>query len=240
MSRNVELLQNHLGREGLDRMTIVEDGDQADTMAAERFSEVVKSASWEVHERAERSPFMRRLLAGEGVVSEYAAMVAQHFFVYSVIEEAAERWRADPVVSQFAAPELTRRPSLERDLRALLGDEWATRIEPNDGTRQYVARLREVCFDWAGGFVAHHYVRYLGDLSGGQIIRRILARTYGLGHDDGTSFYHFEAVDPVPFKKRYRMLLDTAPWAAAERGRVVAEVIRAFELNTAVLDDLGA
>ncbi|GAA1828589.1 biliverdin-producing heme oxygenase [Actinomadura chokoriensis] len=34
--------------------------------------------------------------------------------------------------------------------------------------------MREVCFDWP----AHHYTRYLGDLSGGQVIGARIVRGY--------------------------------------------------------------
>ena len=42
--------------------------------------------------------------------------------------------------------------------------------------------------------LAHAYVRYLGDLSGGQTIRHILAKAYGLDEAAGTgvSFYAFK------------------------------------------------
>ena len=39
--------------------------------------------------------------------------------------------------------------------------------------------------------LAHAYVRYLGDLSGGQFIRRKLAKTYGLEDGQGLTFYEF-------------------------------------------------
>ena len=44
----------------------------------------------------------------------------------------------------------------------------------------YRARLLEQAAEWAALLVAHHYTRYLGDLSGGQAIGRILDRTFEL------------------------------------------------------------
>lgn len=40
--------------------------------------------------------------------------------------------------------------------------------------------------------LAHAYVRYLGDLSGGQFIRRRIAKAYGLEDSAGVSFYDFK------------------------------------------------
>jgi heme oxygenase len=95
-----------------------------------------------------------------------------------------------------------------------------------------------VAFTWPAGFVAHHYTRYLGDLSGGQLMRRALRREYGLD-GPGTRFYEFPGVDPRTFKQHYRHLLDTAPWDAVEQDRFLDEVSLAYRLNTAILDDLG-
>ena len=76
---------------------------------------------------------------------------------------------------------------------------------------------------WPAGFVAHHYTRYLGDLSGGQLVRKALQREYGLG-EEGTAFYAFPGVAVGAVKRRYREMLDAAPWDEAERARFVDEV----------------
>ncbi|WP_116999586.1 heme oxygenase (biliverdin-producing) [Desertimonas flava] len=211
------------------------------------FSVALKDATQELHDAAERSPFIGRLLGGELPVDDYARFLAQLHDVYEVLEEAAAQLADDPVAGPFAEPALTRLPSLTADLELLGGAGWRQRFAPTAATDALVDHLRATCFHWPGGFVAHHYVRYLGDLSGGQIIRRILERVYGFADrypsgpaHAGVRFFVFEHLDNgVQFKKRYRELLDHAPWDAAERERVVAEANTAFRLNTAVFDSLG-
>lgn len=44
----------------------------------------------------------------------------------------------------------------------------------------------------APGLLAHSYVRYLGDLSGGQFIAARIKRAYNLNGEDGLRFYHFD------------------------------------------------
>jgi heme oxygenase len=196
-----------------------------------------------VHDQAETSPFIAQLGAGLLPLSAYTAMAAQNYAIYTALEQLGESWRDDPVAGPFVFDELLRVPSLERDLAYLLGPEWSVRaaalVEP--ATRRYVLHLHEVCSDWSAGWVAHHYVRYLGDLSGGQIIRRGLEQVYGEAGRLGTSFYVFNGIDKVkPFRDQYRRLLDHAPIGPLEQQRVVGEAIGAFELNRLVFVDLAA
>ncbi len=217
-------------------MTVTAD----ETGAPTTFSEELKAASWNAHERAAESPFMVSLMAGELDRSRYADMVAQHYFAYQVIEEAAEAMRDDAAAGMFHFPELTRVPSLEADLTFLLGDDWRDGVTPSAATGAYCDRLREVCFDWPGGFVAHHYVRYLGDLSGGQFIKRKVKAIYDLPGTSGIDFYEFRDIpDATAFKDEYRRRLDKAPWEADEQRRIIDEILLGYELNTKVLDQLA-
>lgn len=88
-------------------------------------------------------------------------------------------------------------------------------------------------------FVAHHYTRSLGDLSGGQAIGRILARTYELEQPQGVEFYDFVAIPkPKPYKDAYRARLDALPLDEAGRHVVLAEVKDVFALNGALFAEL--
>ncbi|MFC4002154.1 heme oxygenase (biliverdin-producing) [Prauserella oleivorans] len=208
-------------------------------MPAVAFSQTLRESTREVHDRAHHSSYMNALLNGSLTLDGYTRLAEQYYFVYSTLEQAAEAMAADRVGAPFVIPELHRTPSLVADLEHLLGPSWQDRIEPVPATREYVRRLREVAFDWAGGFVAHHYTRYLGDLAGGQVVGALLKRQYGIT-GAGARFYDFSALgSPSVFRKRYRALLDEAAWGAGERRRVIAETQRAFELNIAVLADLA-
>ena len=154
------------------------------------------------------------------------------------LEGAGERMRQDPVASVFITDKLTRLPALEADLEFLLGADWRERIVALPTTQRYVDRIRQVGATWAGGFVAHHYTRYLGDLSGGIFIGRVMARRFGF-ETNGIGFYLFDDIaDPAAFKDVYREQLDAAPWDDAERERVIDEVLLAYRFNTELFEDL--
>ena len=202
------------------------------------FSAALRERSAPSHSQSESAGFMAGLMKGEGSRDDYVALVAQHYFIYEALEAAAERMRNDPVASVFITDKLTRLPALEADLAFLLGDDWREQIAPLSSTQRYVDRIEKVGSTWAGGFVAHHYTRYLGDLSGGQFIGRVMARRFGF-ETNGIGFYIFDEIaDPRAFKDVYREQLDAAPWDDAEKARVIDEVLVAYDFNTELFDEL--
>jgi Heme oxygenase len=204
------------------------------------FSTAIRDRTSAAHSGSEHAGFMSDLLHGKGTRDDYVALVAQHWFIYEALESAAQRMKADPVAAPFISDRLTRLPALEADLEFLIGPDWRDRIEPLPATRRYVDRIRQVAATWAGGFVAHHYTRYLGDLSGGQFIGRLMARQFGF-ETNGIGFYVFaDIADPQAFKDVYREQLDAVPWDDEERERVIEEVLVAYRFNTELFEDLAA
>jgi heme oxygenase len=203
------------------------------------FSEALRERTRGVHQESEGAVFMQDLMSGKGCRDDYIALLAQHYFIYQALEQAAEWMADDPVAALFISPKLTRLPAIEADLEFLLGADWRDLIAPLPSTVRYTARIREVGATWPGGFIAHHYTRYLGDLSGGQIIRTLLQRQYGF-ETNGVGFYLFaDIAKPKLFKDTYRSQLDAVEWTEEERDRVIAEVALAFRFNTELFDDLA-
>ncbi|MGH3325564.1 MAG: heme oxygenase (biliverdin-producing) [Streptomyces sp.] len=211
--------------------------------SAQPFSAVIRDASRAQHTEAENSSFMSDMLRGGLGRAAYARYTEQLWFVYRALEEAVDKLADDPVAGPFVRRELFRLSALERDLDHLQGpSDWRTTAVPLPATARYAERIAEVTRDWPGGYVAHHYTRYLGDLSGGQVIRATAEKTWGFTHKgDGVRFYVFEDIpNPATFKRGYRELLDAVPADDEEKQRIVGECRRAFTLNTAVFEELAA
>ncbi|SEP28003.1 heme oxygenase (biliverdin-producing) [Amycolatopsis saalfeldensis] len=202
------------------------------------FSATLRASTRVLHDRANHSEYMNALLGGELSLAGYTRLAIQYYFIYQAIERVSDQMAGDTVGGGFVFDELRRLPALEADLAHLVGPGWRTEIRPLASTEAYAARIGEAA-SWAGGYVAHHYTRYLGDIAGGQVIRRLLEQKFGLDQA-GTTFYHFDAIGSAPaFRDRYRAKLDTAPWGEAERARVINETAVAFECNVAVFDELA-
>ncbi|MCX5412980.1 heme oxygenase (biliverdin-producing) [Streptomyces sp. NBC_00059] len=205
------------------------------------FSTLIRTASHEQHTEAESSTFMSDMLGGRLGVDAYTRYTEQLWFVYRALEDGAQALREDPVAGPFIQPELMRRAELERDLAHLRGEGWREGLEPLPATAAYAERVAECAREWPAGYIAHHYTRYLGDLSGGQIIRGTAEKTWGFERKgDGVRFYVFEQIsNPAAFKREYRELLDAVDADDLEKQRIVDECKRAFALNTAVFRELG-
>ncbi|SKF82917.1 biliverdin-producing heme oxygenase [Mycobacteroides abscessus] len=185
------------------------------------------------HDAAEQSPFISELLAGRVNTDGYVDYLMRLQMIYTAIEDAVRAHREDPLVAAVYDPALERHRALAADL-----EHWApgTRRQVNSAAAQaYQDRIARA--DWTGALVAHHYVRYLGDLSGGQAIGRMLDRAFGLG-GAGLSFYDFP-MRPKPYKDAYRARLDELGLSSRENVRIVDEVKIAFGLNQAVFDELS-
>ncbi|MFI7124563.1 heme oxygenase (biliverdin-producing) [Nonomuraea sp. NPDC050153] len=202
------------------------------------FSETLKNATWTDHESAEGESYLAELMGGRLSEHEYGEMVAQHYFAYIALDGVSRELADHPVAGRFVFPELYRERALERDLATVYGPSWQSRIVPSKATRTLVARIHQVA-NWPSGYIAHHYTRYLGDLSGGQFIRMELQKIYGYSSGGGVDFYIFDGLGSLPrFKNEYRARLDELELDDREQQRMIREVKLAYQLNTEVLTEL--
>lgn len=206
------------------------------------FSARIRTATERQHADAENSTFMSDMLGGGLGVAAFYRYTGQLWHIYRALEENGEALAQDPVAGPFVRPELARVAHLEDDLAHLGGANWRDDVEPLPSTAAYAARVRECAREWPAGYVAHHYTRYLGDLSGGQVIRGTAEKLWQLPkRGDGVRFYVFDQIpNPAAFKREYRELLDGLAVDELERQRVLGECQRAFDFNTAMFRELAA
>lgn len=209
---------------------------------AQPFSSELKDATDATHRQAEGAGFVRNLLAGALDRNAVAALLAQQLHIYRALETALEDYRKHPLLAGFIDPALARTESLQQDMAYHFGPGWqqdlsTERIFTASATRTYAAAIAA-----APGpefLLANHYVRYLGDLSGGQIIHRMTQRHYGIP-DDGLNFYVFEHIPKLKrYKDEYRARLDALDPAPHTRRSVVDHAVEAFEFNHRIFLELG-
>ncbi|GAB4532344.1 MAG: heme oxygenase (biliverdin-producing) [Pleurocapsa sp.] len=194
------------------------------------------------HTMAENTAYMKCFLKGIVEREPFRKLIANLYFVYSTLEAELLKHRDHPVVGLIYFPELNRKASLEKDLAFYYGDNWQEQIAPSEAGKVYVDRIKEISNNDPALLVAHSYVRYMGDLSGGQALKNIIRSALSLPPDQGTNFHQFDAFPSVEarrgFKGRYRDALNSLPVDNELIDKIVAEANAAFALNRDVMHAL--
>ncbi|KAJ7860997.1 hypothetical protein B0H14DRAFT_554548 [Mycena olivaceomarginata] len=167
-------------------------------------SDVLRESIRMAYEDAEVSPAATTMLRGELDKEEYIRFLMMLWHIYNTFERSLERHQHHPVLEPTYDPALLAcaRP-LSADIAHLLDVEssWKAHsihtqllAEKPPALEAYTARIQAIAdLPDPSALLAHSYVRYIGDLSGGQTIQRALTKAYGLTLGGaGLSFYAFK------------------------------------------------
>nr|QCI06588.1 Heme oxygenase [Erythroglossum lusitanicum] len=193
------------------------------------------------HSMAENVSFVKSFLGGVVDKKSYRTLVANLFFVYLAIEEEIEINKDHIAIKSIYFPELYRKSSLIEDLEYYYGLDWLNQIEPSLATQVYVDRIHNVGSNQPELLIAHAYTRYMGDLSGGQILKKIAQNAMNLPDNSGTSFYNFKSIkDDKLFKDTYRDSLNKIPLEHHQIEQIISEANIAFNLNMKMFQELNS
>jgi len=206
-------------------------------------SKTLKSGTKTVHRAAENVRFVRDFLKGKVPKESYIELLTSLFHVYNAMEKAIANLPAHLCHCDFGV--LRRTETLEADLRYYTGTTPEQTLEvgaPSVATRQYIERLERLTIEDPVLILAHAYTRYLGDLSGGQILARTAVKTYDLPAGKGVSFYNFEEIGTSvsqvkAFKREYRSSLDALQFSASQADALVEEANVAFLMNMLLFEE---
>ncbi|KAF7668098.1 hypothetical protein LDENG_00032580 [Lucifuga dentata] len=212
----------------------------AEQMTERDLSEQIKQVTKESHVRAENTELMLSFQRGNITLPQYKLLLCSLYEIYQALEEELDRHSNHPGVAPIYFPaELARLEYIEKDLEYCYGEDWREKLIVPTATKRYCHRLRQIGKENPEFLVAHAYTRYLGDLSGGQVLGRIAQKSLGLKNGDGLSFFTFPGVSsPNLFKQLYRSRMNSVELTEEERNGVLKEAVRAFELNIQVFDGL--
>ena len=193
----------------------------------------------QAHTDSENLGFMKCFVKGVVDRDCFIQLLRNFYFVYSELEAAIEKHKQHPVISLIYFPELNRQSCLKQDMLFYYGNQWQETIKPSPATQAYIARIQQISTHEPALLLAHSYTRYLGDLSGGQMLQKIAQSALKLSGYTGTSFYNFEQIpDKQAFKEKYRQALDKLPIDDISADKIVAEANYAFKLNMQIFQEL--
>lgn len=204
-------------------------------------AEQLRKGTTKSHSMAENVSFVKSFLGGVVDKNSYRILVANLYFVYSAIEEEIDNNRDHPSISLIYFPQLNRKKSLEKDLEYYYGVDWSKIVVPSSVTQAYVDRIHSIGKHQPELLVSHAYTRYMGDLSGGQILKNIAKNAMKLSGDEGTEFYIFRDInDEKEFKRQYREALNLISITDKQINLVISEANVAFNLNMKMFQELNS
>jgi len=187
----------------------------------------LRQATAALHREVESSALIAQLLRGKLERSDYCALLRNLHPIYAALEA---RLPGATLPDGITDPRLARLPALEADLDALHGADWRA-LPVTDAALAYQAHL--LALDDAR-LVAHAYVRYLGDLAGGQMLGRIVEKTYGAV----AAFYRFPEPGAAELAARFRSALDTLELPEVTMQAIADEACAGFARHGALFADL--
>ena len=193
------------------------------------------------HTMVENTGFVACFLKGVVEKTSYRKLIGDLYFVYKAMEEEIDRLVQEdhPVIKHIGFKELFRRQTLEKDLEFYYGNNWLDQITISESAQSYVNRIRLVANESPELLVGHHYTRYIGDLSGGQILKKIAKKALNLRGDDGLNFYEFKLIeDEKLFKKSYSETLNKLPIDQKIADNIIEEANEAFAYNMNMFREL--
>ncbi|KAF9341568.1 Heme oxygenase 2 [Linnemannia elongata] len=200
----------------------------------------LKEGTKTVHAEAERSKFVKNFFRGEITPATYGRFLVSLYHIYNALEEALEKNKDNENVQLVYFPtELNRKTALEEDLEFFNGPEWREMLLTlSPAQKAYTDAIRRCSESQPELLIAHTYVRYLGDLSGGQILAKKLQKYNDLPEGKGVAFYHFDRIENKnEFKEMFRIRLNQVEVDEETHKAIVEESCQAFIRNIDIFQE---
>lgn len=220
---------------------VYEDREVNESVRTEDLSEMLAAGTKAVHEKAENTQFVKDFLRGRIRKELFKLGAVALYYTYTAMEEEIERNKDHPSFAPLYFPnELHRHEALAQDLEYFYGEDWQSQVSCSPAAQHYVDRIHEVGQTDPVLLVAHAYTRYMGDLSGGQVLKKVAQRALRLPPTgEGVKFYEFDSIHSAKaFKQLYRSRMNELELDTHTKEKLVQEAILAFQFNMEVFDEL--
>lgn len=202
-------------------------------------SERLRNATRALHAEVEGAGMMRLLLGGQLDRASYCRLLRNLHAIYAALEAGLSKRASEPGLLVLRCESLFRRDALTKDLNFLGGTGWADAIPLTVAASQYANHLNDLALRAPLLLGGHAYVRYLGDLSGGQMLNRIVAKSLNLPPDQGVHFYDFGSAENVAnLANEFRAGLDLIADDEAKATALVDEACTAFARHRTMFEEL--
>lgn len=192
----------------------------------------------QVHHQLEGTSFGRKWSKGTISETEYVMYLADLYCIYYEMERQLESWGHVSCLSSLQIKGLYRTEALKKDMNYFNVPFNAAGAASQD----YQKRL------WICGnqkphlLIAHIWVRYMGDLFGGQMAKKNIEERW----PGGTAFYEYDQLkqdnqitEPARFVAPFRKILNQLDLTSNEKLEVVEEAVWAFDQHLKIFQELS-
>jgi heme oxygenase len=197
-------------------------------------SEAFRERTASVHLTAERSGIINDILKQKAGQDGYALLLRNILPAYEKLEAGLRDRAQNNVLSAFAQPALYRAPAIRNDLVQLVGKDFESALPLLDAGAKYVERIASAAEGDGMRLISHAYVRYLGDLSGGQVLKKMLGKSMSLPAQALTLYDFPQIADHGAYKDQLRAAIDKAAEVVSDPEELISEAVAAFEHNIAI------
>ncbi len=194
------------------------------------FTEELKKQTEQNHSDAEQTEFMQTLFRGNLPIDSYVKYLTILMYVYDTLEITVRDNLDDDLISMFFDEKLERSWRISADL-GNLKKVITFNSKLTDHVNEYMIMIGNAS---PVELLAHHYIRYLGDISGGQILKRILQQSYGLSEAQ-MSFYGFD-LDIKQYRDNYKAKLNSFIKSANDQQLFINTVNDVYKITTKILN----
>ena len=193
-------------------------------------SMALRQRTLDLHKVAERSGIIALMLRGRATLRGYGLYLRNLLPCYEALEAGLSERAGQGGAGRLAFAEVNRVAAIRADLSAL--EAMALPVLPQ--AQAHAADIRAAAVGDGAGLIGHAYARTLGDLSGGQILQRLLGERMGLA-GDALAFYRFPGIaDLEGFKLSYRAAIDAAGLEIADVPQALNAAEAAFRHTIAL------
>ncbi len=194
------------------------------------FSKQLYEETKSIHEQVESMDFVVLLRNQKLSKNDYIQYLTDLKMIYQALEEGMRDNLKSPAVHALYDEKLCRTRMLEADIRSFQGE----RCTPTQAAQDYARYLKELSLQRPLLLIAHAYVRYLGDLSGGRMIKKFVDQLFPGEH---TNFYNFDELlgkdapgaKFIEYKNAWKGKLDGLTLSEEKRGMLIEEAKKSFE-----------
>ena len=201
----------------------------------------LKIATASYHRRAERTGIVNDILKKCISRQAYILYIRNLYPIYAGLEKPFEPAVAQlEILMPFLDNVIRRSTPLSQDLCNLTGRKDWQNLPLLQSSLAYSNHIDYLRQHDPISLLGHIYVRYLGDMNGGQVLHRLLSETLELPHE-ALNFYQYPAIhEIVSFRQGYRSLFNSVKLNAPQRRKVIETAIKAFEFNINLSEDIKA